>query len=488
MIQTFKYIQTIGLLLLFLIATTSCEREVSEDAAFATFPTTAEVYTDNPVGLTDEFFISFDPADGANPEAFSTDENESYLGNSSIRVDVPSPANPNGNFVGAIFRDRGEGRNLTGYDALTFWAKGSTTGTLSEVGFGTDFLDGKYSTSRSNIQLTTDWQKYIIPIPDPSKLTQEKGMFLFSAGGIDIVDNEPNGNEIGWTFWLDEIRFEKLGTLGQPVPQILDGQNVNRDVFNGLDITLSGLSMLFNLSNGQNVSVSASPNYYDFSASAPNIADVDVVLTPESGWQAIVSVENAGESTITATLGNLNAQGKLVVNSSGDFESAPDPTLPSTDVLPIYSDFYTNISGLNVGAFNNETIGIQTQSFNGNEQIVYDNLAFVGMSWDGTIDVSGFSTIHLDVQRLTPGSNFIVELLDYGPDGVNNGFGDGSAGGFNASSQMIDEEWVGIDIPLNSFTLPTGGGGSGNPNLNNIGNIILVSNSGSFLIDNVYFY
>lgn len=481
-------IQLAGLFLFSLLVCISCERDISDDAVPATFPNTAEVFTDNPVGLTDEFFISFDPADGANPEAFDVDTNEAYMGTSSIRVDVPSPDNPNGNFVGAIFRDRGEGRDLTGYDALTFWAKGSTTGTLSEVGFGTDFLDSKFPASVANLQLTTNWQKYIIPIPDPSKLTQERGLFLFAAGGIDVVDDIPNGNEIGWTFWLDEIRYEKLGTIGQKRPRILNGQDVVRDVFNGLDIALSGLTTSFNLPTGQNVSVATSPNYFDFSTTSENIADVNVVLTPTNGWQAIASVLTEGQATISATLGDMNAEGSLTVSSSGDFESAPDPTLPASDVLSIYSDFYSNIDALNVGAFNNENIGIQTQSFSGNEQIVYENLAFVGLSWNNTIDVSSFTTLHIDVQRLTPGSNFVVELLDYGPDGVNNGFGDGSAGGFNATFQMINEEWVGLDIPLSSFTLPTGGGGSGNPNLNNIGNIILVSNGGAFLIDNIYFY
>ena len=77
------------------------------------------------------------------------------------------------------------------------------------------------------MQLTTDWKKYVIPISDPSKLTQEKGLFLFSAGGLDIIDNIPNGNEIGWTFWMDEIRFEKLGNIGQSRPMIFNGQDVN---------------------------------------------------------------------------------------------------------------------------------------------------------------------------------------------------------------------------------------------------------------------
>ncbi|MBS3738630.1 MAG: Ig-like domain-containing protein [Psychroflexus sp.] len=483
MVHTIKHTQILGLLLLILM-TVSCERDISEDAVPATFPTTAEVYTDNPVGLTDEFFISFDPAGGANPEAFGTDDNEAYLGSSSIRIDVPAPNDPNGNFVGGIFKDRGDGRNLTGYDALTFWVKGSLTGSL-EAGFGTDFEIDEFPVS-AFIDLATDWRKVIIPIPDPSRLVQEKGMFLFAAGSFDVLgDDNPDvatsfDDNVGYTIWIDEIRFEKLGTLGQGQPKIFNGVDETLETFSGSTIQTTGISYTANLPSGMNQSVQLSTNYFTFSSSNPDVATVT-----DTGE---ITVLTSGEATITATVGNLSADGSLQITTTGDFENAPDPTLPESDVLSIYSDFYSVIDGLDVGAFNNDGINIEAQTFNGNELIEYQNLGFVGIGWNDTVDVSGFTHIHLDVQRLTSGSNFIVELLDYGPDGIDNGFGDGSAGGFNATSQMIDEEWVGLDIPLNSFTLPTGAGGAGNPNLNNIGNIILVSNSGAFLIDNVYFY
>lgn len=483
MIHTFKHIRILGLLL-FVLTAISCERDVSEDAVLATFPTTAEVYTDNPVGLTDEFFISFDPALGANAEAFGTDDTEAYLGTSSIRIDVPAPNNPNGNFVGGIFKDRGEGRNLTGYDALTFWIKGSLTGAV-EVGFGTDFEQDEFPVS-TNVNLATDWRKVIIPIPDPSRLVQEKGMFFFAAGSYDVLQNDDPAigtsfdDNLGYTFWIDEIKFENLGTLGQGQPKIFNGEDETVDTFSGSTIQTTGISYMANLPTGTNQSVELSTNYFTFNSSNPDVATVT-----DTGE---ITVLTSGEATITATVGNLNAEGSLQITSTGNFENAPDPTLPESDVLSIYSDFYSLIDGLDVGAFNNDGISIETQTFNGNELIEYQNLNFVGIGWDDTVDVSGYTHIHLDVQRITSGSTFTVELLDYGPDGVDNGFGDGSAGGFTATAQMIDEQWVGLDIPLNGFTQPTGGGGAGNPNLNNIGNVILVSNGGSFLIDNVYFY
>ena len=46
---------------------------------------------------------------------------------------MPAPSDSDGNFIGGIFKDRGEGRDLTGYDAITFWATGTVTGSITEV-------------------------------------------------------------------------------------------------------------------------------------------------------------------------------------------------------------------------------------------------------------------------------------------------------------------------------------------------------------------
>ncbi|NRA94109.1 MAG: hypothetical protein HRU26_15775 [Psychroserpens sp.] len=464
-----------------LVATVSCERDPADDAPLATFPNTAEVFVDNPVGLTDQFFESFDPAEGYNTEdTFEVVGDEAFDGNSSIRIDVPSSGNPNGFLAGGIFRDRGAGRDLSGYNALTFYAKASGTYPLASVGFGSDFDLDQFPVTRSIAELNTNWTKYIVPIPDPSKLVQERGLFSFIAAPYDVLGDGPNGNEIGWTMWIDEIKFENLGTIGQERPQIFNGQDVVQEAFVGTDIAVTGLGFTVNGPNGLDVTATPSVNYFSFESSNEEVAVVSV--------DGIISVVGVGSATITGSANNINAIGSLEINAEGAFVNADDPTLPASDVLSIYSDFYSNQSGLNVGAFNNPDIGISTQVFGGNEHIAYENLNFVGIGYDTPVDISGFTMMHIDVQQVSPGSSFIVELLDFGPDGVDNGFGDGSAGGFNATSQVTVDAWEGIDIPISSFTNPTGGGGTGLTTFNNIGFVILVSNGGAYLIDNIYFY
>jgi hypothetical protein len=142
------------------------------------------------------------------------------------------------------------------------------------------------------------------------------------------------------------------------------------------------------------------------------------------------------------------------------------------------------------------TSNIAVQTFAGNSHVSYESIDFVGIGWDGSVDVSGMTMIHADVQLISGGgTNLTMELIDFGPDddpsnGLTNTGGDGTAGGNNISSQLSAGDWVSIDIPLaTGFSAGTGGGGFGNPNLNNIGFVVFVSADGaSFLVDNIYFY
>ena len=67
-----------------------CERDLSEDAVFATFPTDGSVFIDAfSSGL--DYFPFVDA--GADPEAFSVDTDEVFSGTQSMRFDVPSFGN-----------------------------------------------------------------------------------------------------------------------------------------------------------------------------------------------------------------------------------------------------------------------------------------------------------------------------------------------------------------------------------------------------------
>ncbi|WP_310557938.1 glycosyl hydrolase family 16 [Flavobacterium sp.] len=464
-----------------LLLAVGCQND-DADLQTAKASSTAEIFTDNPIGMGTNFYFPYgagpDNPVGSKLNAWTVDSKVSYRGTSSMRFDVPNSNDVEGNYAGGIFRIDGAGRDLTSYDALTFWAKASQGVTIAEVGFGEDFYPNKYITTMRNVSLGTTWTKFIIPIPDASKLVLEKGMFRYAANTVDT-----NGK--GYTFWIDELKFEKLGTIAHPQPKIMNGVDVVQPSYIDSKITVTGLTQTSNLASGQNQTVIVSPSYFKFLSSDIKIATVD-----EFG---VVTLVGIGTATITASLNGVEAKGSLIINAASAFINAPIPLQPQANVISIFSDSYTGVTGFNPGFFAGPKTGsISNQVFSKNQHLNYQSIDYVGLAWDGTVNATGKTMLHLDIQlKNNAASNLKVELIDFGADNVDNGFGvnNGSAGGFNVSSQLVRDNWVSVNIPLNSFTLPTGGGGSGSPNRKNIGFVVFVSSNGaSFLVDNIYFY
>lgn len=453
------------LLGLILAIASSCERNLSGDVEFATLPKNPEVFIDGFSGGLQYF-----PFAGSKLDAFSVDAGVKYSGTSSMRFDVPNVGDPAGAYAGAIFPDQG-GRDLTGYDALTFWAKASQGGTINEIGFGNDFEENRFMVTLTNMKISTTWTKYTIPIPDPSRLVVEKGLFWYAEG-------PENGN--GYSFWIDELKFEKLGTVAQPRPAILDGEDKSEQTFIGANITLSGLTQTFNLESGQNQTVTAAPSYFTFTST-----DVDVARVNEKG---IVSIVGTGTAKITAILAGVKAKGSLTIESLGKFVAAPTPTRNPVNVISVFSDVYTNIP---VDFYNGyfapfqTTLGGADLTINGDNLIQYTNLNFVATEFKNpTVNVSQMTHLHVDIQikePIDPADFISIELGDFGPNGAFGGGDDSSGRVTFTSTALSSNQWISLDIPLSSFGLA---------NKNNMAQIFFISDAtiSTLLVDNMYFY
>ncbi len=450
-----------------LVVPFGCTRELSDEAVLPTFPTTAEIFTDNFIGLGSNFYFPF--AD-AKPDVFSVDMNEGYLSDASIRIDVPNDTDPSGTYAGAIFRAEGS-RDLSGYDALTFYVKSSTGVKLGDVGFGIDYLGDKYQVSINNVNVSTSWSKVIIPIPDASKLINERGLFWFAAG-----TQETNGQ--GYTLWFDEIKFEKLGTVGKPTSNIFSGQTSTVGSFVGATINVTGINHVFNLVNGQDVQVNSTAAYCNFISSDTSVATVNS--------EGTVTVVSAGTAEITAKVNNVEAKGKLIIASKGNLPTAPVPTRPQADVLSIFSDAYTDATTSNfTPGFGGSTAVTEILSTSGGKVLQYSTNNYTGIMFvENPLNASTMSFIHIDVYVENPNASIGIQIRDIGANkiietDVNTGNPLGDDKDLRSTlSGFQTGVWKSFDIPLV---------GAIQNQKNNIGAIIITGGP-NFILDNIYFY
>lgn len=450
-----KYLPA-ALLAILLVA---CERDL-EELKPAAFPTNPEVFIDGfSAGLNYAVF------GGASPSAFDVDNQVTWNNSSaSMRFDVPNAGDPSGAYAGGVFFTS-TARDLSGYNALTFYAKASQSATIGLIGFGNDMGPSTYQVSISDLQLSTGWKKFIIPLPDPSRLTAERGMFIYSAGPIDGK---------GYTFWVDELKFEKLGTIAHPHFTILNGQEQVETSFTGVSKTIGGLSGIYNLPSGVNQTISLSPAYFQFLSSNPSIASVDA-----SGKVLIAG--GPGNAVITAKVGEVTADGSFTVQSQGVYQHAPTPSQDADKVISIFSDAYANIP---VNYYNGYWAPYQTTlsadfDVNGDHVLNYTDFNFVGIEFSSpTVDATSMTHLHVDLfipNALAATGQIRLELVDL----VANVTGTSTRSITPAQTQ----QWLSLDIPLASF--------SGLSKRTNLGQLIFVdvnNNISGFYADNIYFY
>lgn len=445
----------------------ACERKPSDDAVLPTFSTTAEVFTDDFVGLGSNFYFPF--AD-AKPDVFSVDQSEGFESTASIRIDVPNATDPSGAYAGAIFRVDGAGRNLTGYNALTFYVKASQGVTLGSAGFGIDYLGDKHQVIMNNINVGTNWTKVIIPIPDASKLTEERGLFWFSAG-----TQGTNGS--GYALWFDEIKFEKFRTLRQVRSEINGGASNSIKTFTGSSITITGLSQVYNLENGKDVSIISSPSYYAFISSDTAIASVNSL--------GVIAIKAAGKADITATMAGIISDGKISIESLGNLPPSPTPTKPQGDVLSIFSDTYTPATTSNfTPGFGGSTTVTNVLQTNSGQVLQYASNNFTGIMFDNTLNGSTMGFLHIDVYVEDASTSIGLQIRDIGANKTietdiftGNPQGDDKDYRTNLNGLQAGV-WKSFDIPL---------AGNIAAQKNNLGALIITGGP-NFIFDNIYFY
>lgn len=431
-----------------------CARDLTQLEP-AGFPKEAAVYLD---GFGPG--VDFQAFGGSKVDALTIDATVKRTGANSLRVTVPGPGDPTGGYAGGAFVSNVP-RDLSGFTALTFWAKASKGATLNVAGLGNDNTgNSRYTAQRGGLPLTTAWTKYIIPIPLAAKLTREGGMFFFAEG-------EEGG--AGYDIWFDDVQFEDI-PLGTPRPAIAT-TTIPGSV--DAEIALAGTVVAYTV-GGTDLTVEAAPAYFTAVSSNTDVATV-------SG-EGTVTVVGTGQTEVTALLGSTPAAGVITVNvGSGPVVAAPTPTQDAANVISIFSNAYTNVPMAFFEA-DFEPATVTDVQVAGDDVKKYDNLTFAVMEVaQPRIDATAMTHFHMDV--FTQAAPFRIKLVDFGPDG---GFGGGDDSEFELSFDaastpaLVVGEWSSIDVPLTAFTGLTG--------RTKISQIVISGGSPTTYLDNIYFY
>ncbi len=404
------------------------------------------------VYLTNFVSASFQAFGGSDLAALSIDASTVRNGAPAIKIAVPGP----GSYAGGAFV-ADAGRDLSAFNAVTFYVKASKNATLNVAGLGNDNTGNSlYTAERAGIPLTTAWTKITLPIPLAAKLTNERGLFYFAEGPEDGA---------GYTIWFSDIKFENVATISNPRPAMA---TITADAEVGGTVNAAGPAVTFAV-GGVDQTLAIAPGYFTFTSSNPAIATVSA--------RGVATLVAAGSATITAKLGATDVAGTVTVRTAtGPATAAPVPTRLQADVVSLYSNSYTNAT-IDTWSAVWDQADVSDVTIAGNAAKKYSNLVFAGVEFTGApVNASAMTSMHLDVypQGAAP---LKVKLVDFGANGA---FGGGDDSEHEVTVAVTAGVWNSLDIPFTSFTGLTG--------RSKLAQMIISGGAATMYLDNVYFF
>ncbi len=286
----------------------------------------------------------------------------------------------------------------------------------------------------------------ILPI-DFESLTVNYGFISFGEAFAEVIDNpnQTNGNT-----------SDKVGRLIKP-----SGAQVWAGTFLQLDSPIDFSSnkifkvKVFSPKSGITVKLKVE------NTTDGNIGyEIDALNTVANDWEELIfdfsSVDMSQEYqkvVIFFDFGNDGDDSQYLFDDiklvNEPVAAAPDPALPSVNVISLFSEAYTDVAidtwrtSWSDALFEDVTIA-------GNSTKKYSALSFVGIeSTSSPIDATAMTHFHTDVWT-SNATELKIKLVDFGADGA-------FAGGDDVEHEIIISspalgEWVSLDIPLSDFS------------------------------------
>ncbi len=280
-----------------------------------------------------------------------------------------------------------------------------------------------------------EWNSYDIPLTE------------FPCDFSNLIQFKFDGTN-GTTIYVDNLFYWKPATAIQADATLSDLQ-VN-------DVTIEGFSpSIYTYDVALPAGSSGRPRV---TATATNeLADYVITnATSIPGTTTVVVTSEDGENELTYSINFTIDVAPLV--------AAPTPTENAEDVLSVYSDAFTPISGVDLNPNWGQTTSMTFPMIEEDEVVKMENLNYQGMQYDN-IDASLMEYLHIDVWTADAPS-FQVTPISPGAEQL-----------YELSPTL--GQWNSFDIPLSEFPC----------NLANLYQLKYVGTAGATVfIDNIYYW
>jgi len=293
----------------------------------------------------------------------------------------------------------------------------------------------------------------IIPNPDPSGINTSETVAKFTAlqSGNPWAGTECAHGDIG-TFTLDNTNS---------IVKIMVWKSVISDV--GIKFALPSGAALPEIKVANTLTNQWEELTFDFSARIgdPNTVGQDqIIIFPDFNLGGRTQDNIIYFDNITFSGGNPIAEPTV---------HAPNPTLPQSEVISIFSGAYTTLPGVNLNPNWGQATVVSFLTIQGDTTMKYGGLNFQGTELNQNLNLvsAGMQYIHIDFWNANSTElNFF--LISPGPN--------------QQSVALVPpgatEQWISVDIPLSQFQ-PT-------VNLTEVFQLMFTGN-GTIYLDNIYF-
>ena len=328
-------------------------------------------------------------------------------------------------------------------------------------GNGTIFLDNLYFVGSGGGTPTAP----AMAAPAPTEAAANV-ISLFSDAYVDIagIDYNPNWGQATVVTQVDiagdnTLKYEGLdyqGTDFSGNPQDVSGMASLHLDFWTADSTALNVSLISSGPAETAFALTVMPNTW---------VSVDIPLTAFAGVDLTDVIQLKFDGNGTVFLDNLYFTNGGGQPATEPVVAAPTPTAAPADVISLFSDAYTDITGIDYNPnWGQATVTTQVD-IAGNNTLKYAGLDYQGTDFSGNPqDVSGMGTLHLDFWT-ADSTALNVFLISSGPTEV------------AFALTVTPNTWVSVDVPLTEFAGV------------NLADVIQLKfdGNGTIFLDNLYF-